>query len=142
MIIATKALAWASTAHEGQLDKAGRPILGHLLRVAASVTHMGEDAIAAALLHDIVEDGGVTVDQIYEEFGPEIAQAVELLTHKGEPYEQYLRKIRTRGGLALQIKLADNIDNGSWERLELLPQPIRERLARKYAQARTILMEF
>lgn len=129
-------------AHQGQLDKAGQPILAHVLRVAAAVSDLGDDAITVALLHDAVEDSPLTVEQIYLDFGPEIAQAVELLTH--DPalhYQAYLARIKDRGGLALAVKLADNADNGDPRRLATIPSvQKRETLARKYAEARKFLL--
>lgn len=139
---ATKALGLAMQAHAGQVDKAGQPILAHVLRVAAAVSEMGEDAITVALLHDAVEDSDLTVEQLYDEFGPDVAQAVELLTH--DPalhYQAYLARIKDRGGLALAVKLADNADNGDPRRLATIPSiQKRETLARKYAEARKFLL--
>lgn len=48
----------AEQAHAGQTDKAGEPYMGHVIRVAASVLPQESIYIAAALLHDVVEDSG------------------------------------------------------------------------------------
>lgn len=138
---ASKALGIAMQAHDGQLDKAGQPILAHVIRVAAAVTHLGEQAVAVALLHDTVEDSDLTIQQIYDEFGPEIALPVELLTRPpGLSYQDYLARIRERGGLALAVKLADNADNADPRRIaNITSTRKREQLACKYSQAYKIL---
>lgn len=136
------ALELAATHHHGQTDKAGQPILAHALRVAAKVAHLGPAAMAVALLHDALEDGDdLTVEQLIEEVGYEIAQEVELLTHPpGTSYAAYLARIKERGGLALQVKLADNEDNADPRRLLAVKSITeRERLAKKYASARHFL---
>jgi (p)ppGpp synthase/HD superfamily hydrolase len=136
-----KALELATIHHHGQVDKSGQPILGHALRVAAKVAHLGPRAMAIALLHDAVEDGELTIDELVQELGYEIAQEVELLTHPpGTTYESYLARIKERGGLALQVKLADNEDNADPRRLLAVKSITeRERLAKKYAAARHLL---
>lgn len=136
------ALEMVAVHHHGQLDKAGKPILAHLLRVAARVAHLGPAAMTVALLHDVLEDTEVEVADLIKDFGFDIALQVELLTHMdGVPYDAYLRRIKERGGIALQVKLADNADNACQTRLETLPLATRERLAQKYSEARKILME-
>jgi (p)ppGpp synthase/HD superfamily hydrolase len=136
------ALAIATQVHHGQVDKAGQSILAHVLRVAAAVAHEGDKAMTVALLHDAVEDSDLTIVDIYEQFGPEIAQEVELLTHEpGLDYMAYIRRIKERGGIALAVKLADNADNADPRRLAQVPSlKVREALARKYAEARKILV--
>ena len=77
-----KAEAIASAAHEGQLDKRGRPFLAHLRRVAGCVC--GEDERVVALLHDVVEKGpGWTLEALAAKgFSPEVVEAVDALTRR------------------------------------------------------------
>ena len=67
-------------------DKAGRPYILHPLRVAFKFT--GDDEMyAAAVLHDVVEDSSVTIDNIFKAFSPYVAQIVDSLTRReGEVY--------------------------------------------------------
>lgn len=60
-----------------------------------------EDALICALLHDVVEDGGVDLDGIRQEFGDAAGDAVGLLTHEeGVPYLDYVRHIAESGSAA------------------------------------------
>src|SRR5437899_6567852 len=72
----------AATAHENQLRKSGDPYIHHPLAVAMILAELGLDdvTVAAALLHDAVEDTGLTVDDISRDFGPEVASIVDGVT--------------------------------------------------------------
>jgi GTP diphosphokinase / guanosine-3',5'-bis(diphosphate) 3'-diphosphatase len=77
-----RAFAYAATAHEGQLRRSGEEFIRHPWSVAklCAELHLDEQTIAAALLHDVVEDTGVELDDLRAEFGGEIAQLVEGVT--------------------------------------------------------------
>ncbi len=84
----TAAQQVASDAHAGQTDKAGRPYLDHPRRVAAHVagTTDDPDAVAAAWLHDVVEDTAITLDQLRALGFPEtVIDAVDALTRRPGP---------------------------------------------------------
>jgi GTP pyrophosphokinase len=70
-----RAHAYAVKAHEGQRRLSGEPYITHPVAVATIIADLGLDnvAAAAALLHDAVEDTGVTLAQIEAEFGPAVA---------------------------------------------------------------------
>lgn len=72
----------AAMAHEGQKRKSGEPYITHPLAVATIVASYGldEDTICAALLHDSVEDTDVSLDDLAEQFGPEVARLVDGVT--------------------------------------------------------------
>lgn len=72
----------ATTAHAGQLRKTGHPYITHPVAVAWHLAHYGLDAatVAAALLHDTVEDTEVTLEQLATDFGPEIAALIDGVT--------------------------------------------------------------
>jgi GTP pyrophosphokinase len=72
----------AAEAHKGQSRKSGEPYITHPVAVAKIVAQLGLDdvTIAAALLHDAVEDTGVTVAQVHDEFGPDVAAIVDGVT--------------------------------------------------------------
>ena len=79
----TRAYRFAEKAHEGQVRKNGDPYIVHPMTVASILTELTIDppTIAAALLHDTVEDvEGVTIDRIQQEFGDEVARLVDGVT--------------------------------------------------------------
>src|SRR4051794_16652162 len=124
-----KALQIAARAHEGQEDKDGRPYILHPLRVMGAVE--GETAQVVAVLHDVVEDTAITVDDLRREgFGEEVLSAVACLTHrKGEPYADYV--VRCRGDeIARRVKLADLEDNARPSRALLRPDRLEPDMAR------------
>ena len=78
----TRAYDVAERAHREQVRKSGEAYIHHPLAVARIVAELGLDevTIAAALLHDAVEDTGVTVDDVAREFGPAVASIVDGVT--------------------------------------------------------------
>ncbi|BAX97304.1 phosphohydrolase [Mycobacteroides stephanolepidis] len=131
-----KAEQLAEEAHAGQTDKAGQPYIGHVRRVAAAVDPQEATYIAAAFLHDVVEDSTITLDELAAQgFPQEIVTAVGLLTRqKHIPAEDYYRRIRS-DPIALAVKLSDIADNASTDRLARLDPATRERLTEKYRSA-------
>ncbi len=79
------ALALAQQAHRGQLRASGEPYLAHCLAVAEIVhhLHLDHEAVAAAILHDVVEDTDVSLDAIEEEFGADVTTLVDGVTKMG-----------------------------------------------------------
>lgn len=130
----------ASEAHAGQTDEAGRRYLDHPRRVAARVssTTTEPDAVAAAWLHDVVEDTPVTLDRLRElGFSETVVEAVDALTRRpGE--DDYFRPIATND-VARVVKLADLWDNTHPDRVSLLDPDDAERLRRKYRHAARLL---
>jgi hypothetical protein len=114
------ALCIAAQAHEGQKDKDGVPYILHPLRVMAAVE--GEEAQIVALLHDVVEDTAVTLDDLRRAgFSEAVLTAVRCVTlDKDEPYAEYV--VRCKGNdLARQVKRADLEDNARLSRTLLRP---------------------
>jgi guanosine-3',5'-bis(diphosphate) 3'-pyrophosphohydrolase len=116
-----QAVSFAARAHQHQLRKDGQtPYAAHPLRVALTVRHVfGVDddvAIAAACLHDVIEDTKTDFDVLEEQFGLEVAQIVATLTkdarlperEREEAYDEGLRQGSWRAKL---LKLADVFDN-------------------------------
>ncbi|MEV6111336.1 HD domain-containing protein [Streptomyces sp. NPDC052109] len=134
--------ALARAAHEGQTDKAGRPYAGHLAAVAAGVRARGGDAeqIAAAWLHDSVEDDALTREWLAQSALTARTKAiVDALTKRpGEEPEAYARRILATDGARL-VKEADLAHNADPERLAVLDEPTRKRLTEKYARMRALL---
>jgi (p)ppGpp synthase/HD superfamily hydrolase len=106
--------------HDGQRQRVnGRPYVEHPISVAKTVSDAGYDQelVAAALLHDIVEDSELTVDDLRERYGDRIADLVGAMTDEGEvkPYERRkaLHRQRVAGGgpESVAIYAADKLDN-------------------------------
>jgi GTP pyrophosphokinase len=76
------ALEFAQKAHDGQLRKSGEPFIEHPIATAVQLAEMRLDAttLAAALLHDVIEDTGVTYNDLAKRFGPEVARLVDGVT--------------------------------------------------------------
>jgi (p)ppGpp synthase/HD superfamily hydrolase len=117
------ALSWAATLHAAQLRKGtGHPYVAHLLSVSAMVWRDGgsEDEAIAGLLHDAIEDQGVTKDEVASRYGERVAHIVELCTDaEGSPKppwrarkEAHLTKLRAvHDEDVLRVVAADKVDN-------------------------------
>ncbi|EGX59304.1 hypothetical protein SZN_13427 [Streptomyces zinciresistens K42] len=134
--------ALARTAHAGQTDKAGRPYAEHLSAVAEGVRARGGDAdqIAAAWLHDAVEDDALSEQWLTEAALSRRTKAIVLAVTKrgGETAGQYAARVRATPG-ALLVKEADLAHNADPARLAVLDEPTRKRLTEKYATMRALL---
>jgi len=124
----------ACRAHAGQVDKAGRPYIEHLSRVASAVS---DDPVAEAVawLHDVLEDCDEKFHEAVFVVGSNVALPVMRLTRsKMVDDAQYYELIRFNP-IALRVKLADIADNSNEDRLALLDEKTAARLRRKYAKA-------
>lgn len=128
------AVRFALDAHQGQIDKGWTPYIMHLMGVWSRVREASLKTQIVALLHDTIEDTTVTYQQIATEFGEEVADSVELLTHRpGLSYGLYVERIATSGDRSvILVKLADLADNSSEFRQQRLPED-----KRRYFQERT-----
>jgi (p)ppGpp synthase/HD superfamily hydrolase len=131
------AISIAAQAHKGQKDKAGAPYLLHPLRMMLRMN--SEAAMMAAVLHDVVEDTGWTLEQLREEgFPGEVLEAVDCLTHRdGESYQEFVGRVQTNP-IARQVKIADLEDNMNIQRINRLGAKDLERLE-KYHKAWCVL---
>jgi len=158
---AKDAEAFARVVHEGQFDKAGRPYIEHLERVAARAETLIADhfehrmvrwdaAIQVAWLHDMLEPdkrpfGPVTADRLREEGFSELVVSNVIALGSAPSDRSYVEKIEwllmlIREQLhVILVKIADVEDNSDPERLALLDEPTRERLKKKYGAALPIL---
>ncbi|WP_328871373.1 HD domain-containing protein [Streptomyces sp. NBC_00287] len=134
--------AIARAAHEGQTDKAGRPYAEHLKAVADGVRTRGgdEDQIAAAWLHDAVEDDALSEQWLQDAALSRRTKDIVLAVTKraGESPEAYAGRILATPG-ALLVKEADLAHNANPVRLAVLDEPTRVRLTEKYARMRALL---
>ena len=117
-----RAFEVAERAHEGQLRKSGDPYITHPLAVATILAELGmtEVTLAAALLHDTVEDTPYTMDQLVVDFGDEVAALVDGVTkldkvqYGDAAQAETVRKMvvaMARDIRVLVIKLADRLHN-------------------------------
>lgn len=116
-----EALETAREAHRGQVrnGSGGMPYLEHPRAVANLLAEhgYGEEVLAAALLHDVVEDSETTVEQVHERFGEPVAGLVDALSDDEsiEPYrerkEEHRGRVAAVGGNALAIYAADKLTN-------------------------------
>jgi guanosine-3',5'-bis(diphosphate) 3'-pyrophosphohydrolase len=119
-----RAYLFAARAHAGQLRASGEDYIVHPLGVAQILAEMQlpTDTLVAALLHDVVEDTDVTLDELEQEFGPTIARLVDGVTklgkledlNKQERQAENLRKMFLAMAEDLRvilIKLADRLHN-------------------------------
>jgi hypothetical protein len=121
-----KALELCTEKHAGQVDKAGKPYLGHIARVAGEF--YDEKAIVA-LLHDIVEDTDVTPGELLQKgFSKEIVDAVVAITKKeNESYESFIERVG-KNKMAREVKIADLEDNMNIRRLPRISEEDMVRL--------------
>jgi len=142
LLTVTEVEAIARAAHEGQTDKAGRPYAEHLRAVAEGVRVRGGDAeqIAAAWLHDSVEDDALTERWLQEaELSRRTKDIVLAVTKRaGETPEAYAGRVLATPG-ALLVKEADLAHNADPVRLAVLDEATRARLTEKYARMRALL---
>ena len=132
-----QAISIASLAHAGQLDKGGEPYILHPLRVM--MKFKDEKQRIVAVLHDVVEDTKVTIqDLILNGLDRDLANVVLILTRRrNESYDDYINRI-CYDELAMRVKLADLNDNMDMSRIDILTEKDYQRLA-KYRVARSIL---
>lgn len=127
------AIALAVKSHAGQYDKAGKPYILHPLRVMLG--QLNEEDMMAGVLHDVVEDTPVTLEDLQAAgYSLEVVAAVDSLTRRDdESYEDYLVRCRANP-IALRVKLADLQDNMDIRRIQDLRDKDLSRL-QKYIKA-------
>jgi (p)ppGpp synthase/HD superfamily hydrolase len=120
-----RALRWAAVCHDGQVRRGSdTPYFEHVVAVALILDRLGfdEDVVIAGLLHDVVEDTAVTLDQVRERFGNVVAEIVAACTevktdHEGRRRPWIDRKRDHIAALdsapmpALAVILADKLHN-------------------------------
>lgn len=160
-----KAYVFAKNAHKGQKRKyTFEPYINHpieVMQIVSTVPHT-EEMLAAALLHDVVEDCGVQLQEIFDTFSPDVCYMVNDLSDVSSPEDgnRVIRKAKDRNWIAgakarsKTIKLADLISNSRSivkhdkdfacvyiKEKELLLKVLTEGDATLYAQAKQIVEE-
>lgn len=134
-----KALVISFNAHKEQVDKSGMPYVYHPYRIAEQMND--EYSTCVALLHDVIEDTDITLEDLKDEgFPQEVIEAIALMTHDDDtPYFDYIRQIKTNP-IATAVKLVDLQDNSNYERLDKVEIKDLQRIE-KYREAKRILSE-
>ena len=137
-----RAYKYSDVAHAGQVRHSGEPYVSHCVEVARILADLQLDTttVACGLLHDIVEDTDITVEDVAREFGPEVAQIVDGLTkianlpmssreeRQVENYRKLLLSI-AKDARVILIKLADRLHN--MRTLDWLAPEKRRRIAQE-----------
>ncbi|KAF0205262.1 MAG: (p)ppGpp synthetase I [Gallionellaceae bacterium] len=136
------ALEFSANAHKGQTRQSGDPYVSHPIAVARILTplHMDAHAIVAALLHDVVEDTDISIDNVAEAFGKPVAEMVEGLskldklqfeTQEDAQAENFRKMLMAmaRDVRVILIKLADRLHN--MRTLEAVSPEKSQRIARE-----------
>ncbi len=135
-------LIFVAQKHRGQTDKAGQPYIFHPIRVMENVgTDASDEEKMAALLHDVVEDCHVALDDLRAEGFPEaVVVAVDHLTKNEESERDYQKAIEraARNPIARKVKIADLTDNMRLDRIEEPSEKDVERIE-KYRRAKEFL---
>lgn len=114
MKLVDKALKFAKQKHKDQLDDNGRPYIIHPIQAAdiLDIVASGDaNLIASAYLHDVIEDCGVTYEELVKEFNKDIADLVNEVSHEGQKdvKGRYFPRLKTKRGIML--KFADRLSN-------------------------------
>src|ERR1035437_2273229 len=94
------AIILATEKHKGMKDEAGKPFVLHPIRVMTRLRNPNEIEQVAAILHDVVEDTQITINNLRSFMGvgfdPESVNAIEILTRlKGQDYQKYIERVAT-----------------------------------------------
>jgi (p)ppGpp synthase/HD superfamily hydrolase len=135
-----KSARFARKAHEGQLRAHGAPYFSHPAAVARLLWEKGEREpalLAAAYLHDTMEDCGASEAELAALAGPAAAALVAACSKRpGEPKRAYYERVKAHGAAAMALKMADREHNNS----ELHLAPPEKAYLRGKAAAKTALM--
>jgi len=137
-----RAYLFSEQAHSGQFRRNGDPYVTHPLAVAHILCdmHMDHQSLMAAMLHDVIEDTGVSKEALSADFGPEVASLVDGVTKltqvhfnsKAEAQAENFRKMilaMTQDVRVIVVKLADRLHN--MRTLDVLTPEKRKRVARE-----------
>lgn len=108
-----KSIEFAKNKHKDQLCDSGHDYFLHCESVYNILKNITDDEVvlASALLHDTIEDTDTTYEELKKEFGKEVADLVNEVTHEGkkDSHGYYFPRLKTRKGILL--KFADRLHN-------------------------------
>lgn len=136
------AYRFSAAAHEGQMRRSGEPYISHPVAVAGILAnlHLDMPTIIAALLHDVVEDTGITKQQVAEQFGKQVAELVDGLSKldkiefqsatqaQAENFRKMLLAM-SQDVRVILVKLADRLHN--MQTLDVMKPEKQRRIARE-----------
>jgi len=127
----SKMLLIATNAHDGQLDKAGKPYILHCLKVMHYLKTEDEELMCIALGHDLCEDTDITFwDLMDAEMSNRVIEGIRCMTkQRGESYEEYKAKVKSNAD-SVRVKMADLRHNSDIRRLKGVTQKDIERTVR------------
>lgn len=132
-----QAMKIAYAAHHGQIDKGGIPYIFHPIHLAEQMED--EYTTCVALLHDVVEDTNVTLEELAMHFPAEVVEAIRIMTHgEDESYLDYVRRVK-ENPIARTVKLADLRHNSDESRLPGCDKALCAYLREKYRRAFEVL---
>lgn len=122
-------MVFAEECHRGQVDRNGAKYILHPMQVMSRMETETEKIVA--VLHDIVEDTPVTLQDLRQKgYAEEIVEAIDCLTRRdGETYEEFIERCK-QNPIAQKVKIADLEDNMDIRRLDMLTESDMERLNR------------
>ncbi|MFH0914072.1 MAG: RelA/SpoT family protein, partial [Chloroflexota bacterium] len=116
LALVEEAYQYASEAHQGQVRESGEPYIEHPIQVALILAELQMDAstLAAALLHDVIENCNIPVSQIEAKFGPEVAKLVDATTKLGRlswqaPEEAAVREVQANNIRKMLVAMAEDL---------------------------------
>ncbi|MFA6536212.1 MAG: GTP pyrophosphokinase [Candidatus Paceibacterota bacterium] len=134
------AIAFAALKHKGAKDRIGEPYILHPLSVMQRMKTETERIVAA--LHDVVEDCGVSIEELRAlGYSEEVLEALSFVTKRPEELDDYpvfIGRIKNGPTLAIKVKLADLADNTDPNRRTVDGEATRARME-KYRQAIQVL---
>lgn len=121
-----RAMRIAFEAHKDQVDKSGLPYIYHPIHLAEQMT--GEATVCVALLHDVVEDAAISIEDLAAQgFPMDVLDALKLMTHDpAVPYMEYVAAIKN-DPIARAVKLADLRHNSDLSRLVTIDEKAKRR---------------
>ncbi len=132
----------ASAAHDGKVDKLGVPYIQHVEAVAAGLVDFDLDIQVAGMLHDVVEDSDLTLDDLRARGVTERSiAAIELVSRNLHPelsYQEAIARICSSRDATL-VKIADNAHNSLPDRVQALTDRLGVPPNPRYAEARALL---
>ncbi len=137
-----EAYRYSAAAHEGQIRRSGEPYITHPVSVACILAelHLDTPTLLAALLHDVVEDTGITKQEISDKFGKQVAELVDGLSKldkiefqsamqaQAENFRKMLLAM-SQDVRVILVKLADRLHN--MQTLDVMVPEKRKRIARE-----------
>ena len=112
-----RAIVIAAEAHAGQMDKAGAPYVLHPLRMMLRLST--SDEMIAAVLHDVVEDCGLSLEMLRADgFSEQVLEAIDSVTRRAEEsYEEFVLRAASNS-IGRRVKLGDLLDNSDLSRIK------------------------